>query len=133
MNTSLKVVKGTGRRKSAIAQVQLVSGNGDFLINNQPGTKYMQENPELVLSMQAPLELLGLQKEFNTIIHVHGGGLVAQANAIKLGIARAICNIDTNYRSSLKAKGYLTRDARCTERKKYGLKKARKAPQFSKR
>nr|YP_009367646.1 ribosomal protein S9 [Pseudocharacium americanum]YP_009367735.1 ribosomal protein S9 [Ignatius tetrasporus]ARK14616.1 ribosomal protein S9 [Pseudocharacium americanum]ARK14705.1 ribosomal protein S9 [Ignatius tetrasporus] len=133
MNTSLKIVKGTGRRKSAVAQVQLVSGTGEFLINNQPGTKYMQENPEYILSMQAPLELLGLQKDFNTVINVQGGGLVAQANAIKLGIARALCNLDTNYRSSLKAKGYLTRDARSKERKKYGLKKARKAPQFSKR
>ena len=125
--------KGTGRRKSAIAEVQLISGTGEFIINKKPGTLYMQENPGLIFKIQAPLELLGLQKDFKTIVKVQGGGIVAQANAIQLGLARALCEVDLNYRSSLKLKGFLTRDSRCKERKKYGLKKARKAPQYSKR
>ena len=80
-----------------------------------------------------PLELLRLQKTYDTIVVVQGGGLIGQAEAIKLGIARALCDIEKSYRPFLKTKGYLTRDSRCKERKKYGLKKARKAPQFSKR
>ena len=129
MNTN----KGTGRRKSSIAEVQLISGNGEFVINKKPGTLYMQENPGLIFKIQAPLELLGLQKDFKTIVKVKGGGVVGQADAIQLGLARALCEVDLNYRSPLKLKGFLTRDSRCKERKKYGLKKARKAPQYSKR
>ena len=125
--------KGTGRRKSAIAQVNLVKGTGQFLINGKSGLEYMQEDPSAILSIQAPLELLALQKNYDTIVKVQGGGLIGQAEAIKLGIARALCSIEKNYRTSLKIKGFLTRDARSKERKKYGLKKARKAPQFSKR
>ncbi len=127
------LAKGTGRRKSAIAQIQLVKGTGEFIINGKSGILYMQENPASVLSIQAPLELLRLQKTYDTIVTVRGGGLIGQAEAIKLGMARALCDIEKSYRPFLKTKGYLTRDARCKERKKYGLKKARKAPQFSKR
>jgi len=127
------LAKGTGRRKSAIAQIQLVKGTGEFLINGKSGVLYMQENPASVLSIQAPLELLRLQKTYDTIVIVKGGGLIGQAEAIKLGMARALCDIEKSYRPFLKTKGYLTRDSRCKERKKYGLKKARKAPQFSKR
>ena len=133
LNQYQVLAKGTGRRKSAIAEVKLVPGTGEFLINGKPGILYLQENPSSILSVQAPLELLGLQKNYNTIIKVQGGGVVGQAEAIKLGISRAICEIEKSYRSSLKIKGFLTRDARCKERRKYGLKKARKAPQFSKR
>ena len=129
MNTN----KGTGRRKSSIAEVQLIPGNGEFVINKKPGTLYMQENPGLIFKIQAPLDLLGLQKDFKTIVKVKGGGVVGQADAIQLGLARALCEVDLNYRSPLKLKGFLTRDSRCKERKKYGLKKARKAPQYSKR
>ncbi len=125
--------KGTGRRKSSIAEVQLIPGNGEFVINKKPGTLYMQENPGLIFKIQAPLDLLGLQKDFKTIVKVKGGGVVGQADAIQLGLARALCEVDLNYRSPLKLKGFLTRDSRCKERKKYGLKKARKAPQYSKR
>lgn len=124
---------GTGRRKSAIAQIKIIRGNGEFLINEKSGIAYMQENPSFLLSMQSPLDLLGLQKNYDVVIKVKGGGLSGQAEAIRLGIARALCSLENSYRPSLKLKGYLTRDSRCKERRKYGLKKARKAPQFSKR
>nr|WVH39017.1 30S ribosomal protein S9 [Ulva taeniata] len=123
----------TGRRKSSIATVELVPGNGRFIINNQSGINYMQDNAYLIMQMQSPLDFLELKNKFDIQITVKGGGLVGQANAIKLGISRALCLFQNNYRPSLKLKGFLTRDARVKERKKYGLKKARKAPQFSKR
>lgn len=133
MNQILNPIKGTGRRKCSIARVELLPGTGEFFINNKPGVNYMQENSYLIVQMQAPLDFLKLKEEFNIHVNVNGGGLVGQADAIKLGIARALCTFKPAYRSSLKLKGYLTRDARVKERKKYGLKKARKAPQFSKR
>ena len=135
-------LKGTGRRKSAIAEVQLVNGTGQFIINGKSSNEYMQEEPSSILAIQAPLELLGLQKNFDIIVKVHGGGFRGQAEAIKLGVARALCKSEKasplllatqTARSLLKTEGFLTRDSRCKERKKYGLKKARKAPQFSKR
>lgn len=125
--------KYTGRRKSSIATVELKPGTGVFLINNISGIQYMQKKEELIFAMQAPLNFLDLKTLFNININVRGGGLTAQADAIKLGIARALCGLNIEYRGSLKLKGFLTRDPRCKERKKYGLKKARKAPQFSKR
>jgi small subunit ribosomal protein S9 len=123
----------TGRRKTSIATVQLVKGKGNFQINGISGIEYMQKKEDLIFTMQEPLHFLKLINEFDVTIQVKGGGLVGQGNAIKLGIARALCQIDFTYRSPLKLKGFLTRDPRCKERKKYGLKKARKAPQFSKR
>ena len=122
-----------GRRKSAIAQIKLMQGNGEFIINGKSGLSYMQENPSFLLTIQAPLDLLGLQKNYTIIANVNGGGLAGQADAIRLGVARALCVIEESYRSSLRIKGLLTRDSRIKERRKYGLKKARKAPQFSKR
>lgn len=134
MSNKIEILaRGTGRRKSATAQVQLIRGTGEFSINGKSAVAYLQENPSSILAIQAPLDLLGLQKNYDTIVSVQGGGISGQAEAIRLGIARALCQIETSYRSSLKVKKYLTRDARCKERKKYGLKKARKAPQFSKR
>lgn len=124
---------GVGRRKSAIAQIKIIRGTGEFIINGKSGLAYMQENPLFLLTIQAPLDLLGLQKNYTVIAKVNGGGLAAQADAIRLGVARALCLLEESYRSSLRLKGFLTRDARCKERRKYGLKKARKAPQFSKR
>lgn len=123
----------TGRRKSSVATVQLIAGTGVFTINNISGIQYMQEKEDLIFAMQEPLTFLELKKKFDVNIHVKGGGLVGQVNAIKLGIARALCEQNVDYRSPLKTKGFLTRDPRVKERKKYGLKKARKAPQFSKR
>ena len=123
----------TGRRKTSIATVQLLPGNGEFTINGISGIEYMQQKEDLIFAIQEPLHFLKLKNEFNLIIKVKGGGLVGQVNAIKLGVARALCESNLAYRNSLKLKGFLTRDPRCKERKKYGLKKARKAPQFSKR
>jgi small subunit ribosomal protein S9 len=133
VNQTLNTKTATGRRKSSVATVELIPGTGEFLINNQSGLDYMQKNISLIFIMQAPLTFLQLKNDFNININVKGGGLVGQAAAIKLAIARVLCEYKSAYRSSLKLKGYLTRDARVKERKKYGLKKARKAPQFSKR
>lgn len=133
MNQILNTIKGTGRRKSSVARVELTPGTGQFQINKKLSTSYMHKNTYLMVEMQAPLEFLQLKNKFNINISVYGGGLVGQAQAIKLGIARALCTFNDSYRNELKLKGYLTRDARVKERKKYGLKKARKAPQFSKR
>ncbi len=129
------IAKGVGRRKSAVAEIKILKGNGNFVINGKSGFSYVQENSSCLLTIQAPLDILQLQKEYNVIVKVRGGGLKGQSEAIQLAIARAFCSIENepSYRGSLKKKGYLTRDARCKERKKYGLKKARKAPQFSKR
>ena len=124
---------GTGRRKTSVAQVKLVAGEGKLIINGKPGFDYLHNNASAILSIQGPFQLFKLQKKFDTIVKVQGGGLSAQADAIKLGVARALCEINTSHRPALKANGYLTRDARIVERKKAGLKKARKAPQFSKR
>nr|YP_010733689.1 ribosomal protein S9 [Gayralia brasiliensis]YP_010733763.1 ribosomal protein S9 [Monostroma nitidum]WEG92960.1 ribosomal protein S9 [Gayralia brasiliensis]WEG93034.1 ribosomal protein S9 [Monostroma nitidum] len=123
----------TGRHKKSIATVQLIRGNGEFTINGLSGIDYMQQKEDLIFAMQEPLTFLNLKKELDVDIKVKGGGLVGQVNAIRLGIARALCELDLAHRSPLKLKGLLTRDSRCKERKKYGLKKARKAPQFSKR
>ncbi len=127
------LAKGVGRRKSAIAQIEINKGTGDFIINGKPGFLYLQQDSSRLLAIQAPLDTLQLQKEFDITITVKGGGLDGQSQAIKLGIAKALAIFKISYRASLKKKGYLTTDARCKERKKYGLKKARKAPQFSKR
>ena len=137
MNTILyktvNTVQATGRRKSSIAIVELTIGKGQFIINKQNGTDYVHKNTYLIEKMHAPLNFLKLKNEFNFKIMVKGGGLVGQVDAIRLAIARALCKYKPDYRRSLKLKGYLIRDARIKERKKYGLKKARKAPQFSKR
>ena len=132
MNQNL-ITRGTGRRKSSIARVELTLGDGEFLINKQDAIVYFQNNVYLIEKMHSPLKFLRIQNKFNLTIFVNGGGLVGQAEAIKLAISRAICKFQPSYRLSLKGKGYLTRDSRIKERKKYGLKKARKAPQYSKR
>jgi small subunit ribosomal protein S9 len=131
--TQTKSAQGTGRRKSSIARVQLVAGTGQMTINRLSDGRYMQDNESLIQKIQAPLTFLNLEKQVDLIINITGGGRVGQANAIQLGIARALCNFNSEYRTPLKRKGFLTRDARVKERKKYGLKKARKAPQYSKR
>jgi len=124
---------GTGRRKSAIARVRLVPGTGQLLINKRPGDDYLQFNPSYLLTTKAPLEVLGLENDYDILVNVKGGGLTGQADAIRMGVARALCELDPENRKPLKVEGYLTRDPRAKERRKYGLKKARKAPQFSKR
>ena len=123
----------TGRRKSAIAQVRLVEGGGKFHINGMPAADYMQCNHISLGRIEAPCKAVSLERKYDIIVKVEGGGLVGQAEAIQLGVARALCTLEISYRSILKEKGFLRRDSRCKERRKYGLKKARKAPQFSKR
>lgn len=126
-------MKTTGRRKTAIAQAKVQPGSGNFFVNGKPVQEYLSGGPGLVLTAQAPLAVLEVQANYDTFITVSGGGMNAQAEAIRLAIARALCLLDSSYRSLLKVEGFLTRDAREKERRKYGLKKARKAPQFSKR
>ncbi|MBD2460727.1 30S ribosomal protein S9 [Oscillatoria sp. FACHB-1407] len=124
---------GTGRRKSAIARVRLVPGSGQLVINGKPGDLYLQFNPTYLAVAKAPLETLGLENEYDILVNAQGGGLTGQADSIRLGVARALCQLDPDNRKPLKIEGYLTRDPRAKERKKYGLHKARKAPQYSKR
>lgn len=124
---------GIGKRKQAVAQVSLTAGTGEILINKIPGEKYLQYNETYLNFVCAPLKKVQLEKQFDIIIKVKGGGLTGQAESIQLGVARLLCKIDPKYRPILKSSGYLTRDARIKERKKYGLRKARKAPQYSKR
>jgi len=124
---------GIGRRKTSVAKVILVPGTGSMVVNHKPGELYLQFNSQYINASKAPLIKLGLENAYDIYVNTHGGGLRGQADAIKLGVARALCYISSDNRSSLKTAGYLTIDALCKERKKYGLRKARKAPQFSKR
>ncbi|AFZ21934.1 30S ribosomal protein S9 [Allocoleopsis franciscana] len=131
--TDRAVYWGTGRRKSSVARVRLVPGNGELTVNGRPGDLYFQFNAAYLTLLKAPLETLGLENEYDILVNAHGGGLTGQADSIRLGVARALCELDPENRSPLKIEGYLTRDPRAKERKKYGLHKARKAPQYSKR
>ena len=115
-----------GRRKSAIAKVAFVPGTGKLIINEKDAFHYLQQNALSMAIIQAPFKTVSFEKRYNIIIQVHGGGLQAQAEAIQLGIARALCLTENTFRSPLKEKGFLRRDPRKKERKKYGLKKARK-------
>lgn len=124
---------GTGRRKSSIARVRLVPGSGQVTVNGKLGETYFNRIPGYLNTLKAPLETLGLESEYDILVKAHGGGLTGQSDAVKLGVARALCQLDPENRQPLKVEGYLTRDPRCKERKKYGLHKARKAPQYSKR
>lgn len=124
---------GLGKRKEAVARVFLIPGNGNLIINKVPGNKYLQYNENYLNLIWAPLKELNLAEQFDIVTLVKGGGLTGQAQAIQLGVARQLCKIDNKNRALLKPFGFLTRDARVKERKKYGLRKARKAPQYSKR
>jgi small subunit ribosomal protein S9 len=124
---------GIGRRKQATARVFLSPGNGTIVINKVSGEKYLQSNTTYLNNIWAPLKKLNLEKQFDIVALVRGGGLTGQTDAIQLGVARLICKMEKESRMTLKPYGFLTRDARIKERKKYGLRKARKAPQYSKR
>lgn len=124
---------GVGKRKQAIARVFLIPGEGNLIINKVSGNKYLQYNDTYLNIIWAPLKKLSLTKQFDIIALVNGGGLTGQTEAIRLGVSRQLCRIDKKNRPTLKLTGFLTRDARIKERKKYGLRKARKAPQYSKR
>ena len=122
---------GTGRRKKSIARVYLVPGKGDVTINKRSMDEYFGLETLKVIVRQ-PLTLTETADKFDVIINVKGGGYTGQAGAIRHGIARALLQVDADYRPVLKKAGFLTRDPRMKERKKYGLKAARRAPQFSK-
>ena len=124
---------GIGKRKQSVARVFLVPGTGNIVINNIPGEKYLQYNLSYLNNIWAPLQILNLEKQFDIITIVRGGGITGQASSIQLGIARLLCKMEKQNRILLKPHGFFTRDARIKERKKYGLRKARKAPQYSKR
>ena len=124
---------GLGKRKEAVARVFLVPGEGNLIINKGSGNKYLQYNKNYLNKVWAPLKELNLDQQFDIITLVKGGGLTGQAEAIQLGVARQLCKMDNQNRAILKPFGFLTRDSRVKERKKYGLRKARKAPQYSKR
>lgn len=132
-NTIKTIYTGTGRRKSSVARVKLIPGSGQIVINGLPGESYLQFSPNYMRITYGPLKTLGLSKEYDIFVQTEGGGLTGQADAIRLGIARALCHANPENRIALKSEGHLTRDSRVKERRKYGLRKARKAPQFSKR
>lgn len=123
---------GTGRRKKAIARVRLVPGEGAITINERSLDEYFGLDT-LKLIVRQPLELTDTAAKYDVLVNVYGGGFTGQAGAIRHGISRALVVSEPNLRPPLKKEGYLTRDPRMKERKKYGLKKARRAPQFSKR
>ena len=123
---------GTGRRKSSIARVYLVPGTGKVTINKREMDSYFGLDT-LKLIVRQPLVITETQDKFDVVVNVKGGGFTGQAGAIRHGISRALLQADGDYRPALKKAGFLTRDPRMKERKKYGLKAARRAPQFSKR
>ena len=124
--------QATGRRKSSVARVRMVPGTGKFEVNGRNFVEYIP-SAAIRLDVLQPLNLTGTEASYDVIVNVCGGGISGQAGAIRLGISRALLLVNPDYRSSLKKAGLLTRDPRSTERKKYGLHKARRAPQFSKR
>ena len=123
---------GTGRRKTAVARVRLLPGDGNIIINGKTFETYFPNRTLRLIAMQ-PLVLAELAGRFDVIARVHGGGVSGQAGAVRLGIARALVKSNPELRKQLRNAGYVTRDPRMKERKKYGLHKARKAPQYSKR
>ncbi len=132
MAKSTQKFYGTGRRKSSVARVYLVPGTGKITINKRDIDEYFGLETLKVVVRQ-PLVATGTEGKFDVQVNVKGGGYTGQAGAIRHGISRALLEADAENRPALKAEGYLTRDPRMKERKKYGLKKARRAPQFSKR
>ncbi len=126
-------VMTTGRRKEAVARVRLIPGNGAILINGKEPREYFGGRETYIKSLLRPLEVAGVLDRFDIFVKVEGGGTTGQVEAVRLGIARALVEYDESLRPVLRKEGLLTRDPREVERKKYGLKKARRAPQFSKR
>jgi len=124
--------RGTGRRKSSVARVILKPGEGKITVNGRQFEEYI---PSALarLDVSQPLVLTANENTFDILVNVNGGGIIGQAGAIRLGITRALLEVNPDYRKILKPAGLITRDPRAKERKKYGLKKARRAPQFSKR
>lgn len=124
--------QGTGRRKTSVARVRLVPGTGKFIVNGKTIDEYFNFET-LRNEVQRPLGLTNTTGKFDVIVKAHGGGFTGQAGAVRHGLSRALLQVDSEFRAVLKSAGFLTRDSRMKERKKYGLKAARRAPQFSKR
>jgi len=125
--------RGTGRRKEAIVRVRLVPGNGQVIINGKSMELYLGNRKALHIPVKQPLIAAGVEERFNVLVSATGGGIVGQAVAIRMGVARALSAINPDYEVAMRKEGFLTRDSRIKERKKYGRKKARKRFQFSKR
>lgn len=130
--TQIQYSYGTGRRKTAVARVFLKPGSGQFVVNRKPIDEYFSRKTDSMIVRQ-PLECVGMTDKFDVMVTVKGGGPTGQAGAIRHGLARALVDYDETLRPLLRKAGYLTRDAREVERKKVGLHKARKRPQYSKR
>ncbi|HHU24651.1 MAG: 30S ribosomal protein S9 [Bacilli bacterium] len=126
------VYQATGRRKSSVAQVRMMPGTGKFIINGRDFVEYIP-SAAIRLDVLQPINLTGTGSQYDIYVNVNGGGISGQAGAIRLGVSRALLLVNPDFRGPLKKAGLLTRDPRETERKKYGLRKARRAPQFSKR
>ncbi|MCT4634350.1 MAG: 30S ribosomal protein S9 [Firmicutes bacterium] len=124
--------QGTGRRKNATARVRLLPGSGNIVINGKSIDEYF-DFETIRREVRRPLQVTGTETKFDVIVKVEGGGFTGQSGAIRHGVSRALLQADPEFRATLKAEGFLTRDPRMKERKKPGLKKARRAPQFSKR
>lgn len=129
---AIEQYRGTGRRKTSVAQVRLLPGSGKITINGKDIDDYFDYETLKVLAKE-PLEIVEASDQYDAIIKVTGGGYTGQAGAVRHGVARALLEVNSEYRTPLKRAGMLTRDSRMKERKKYGFKKARKSPQFSKR
>lgn len=123
---------GTGRRKTSVARVTIQDGTGNFIFNGKEINQYFP-SPLMRMTVEKPFKVVNLEAKFDVVVNVQGSGLSAQADAVSLGISRALIKMDPELRPKLKKAGLLTRDARKVERKKYGLKKARRAEQFTKR
>ena len=132
MAQQTSVFQSTGKRKSAIAQIRLAPGDGQITVNRRPLDEYFGRETSRMIVNQ-PFEVTEIQGRYDVVANVRGGGVAAQASAIRHGISRALLEVDPELRGALKRAGYLTRDAREVERKKYGRHKARKRPQYSKR
>jgi small subunit ribosomal protein S9 len=131
--TEKRYYQGTGRRKTAIARVRLFHGNGEFVVNGKNITEYFGQRDLFEREIIRPLELTGNAASFNVLVKVRGGGVAGQVGAVRHGIARALLDLNAELRPTLKKAGLLTRDPRMKERKKPGLKRARKRPQYTKR
>lgn len=125
--------RGTGRRKEAVVRVRLIPGNGTILINGQSMEQYLGNRPALHAPVKQALVAAGVEGRYNVLVNATGGGKAGQAIAMRLGVARALSAINPDYEAAMRKEGFMTRDARVKERKKYGRKKARKRFQFSKR
>jgi len=132
MSAESNVFWGTGKRKTSVARVRIRAGQGEFMVNDRPADQYFGRESSRMIIRQ-PFEVTTTSGQYRTDVNVFGGGVSAQAVAIRHGVTRALLQVDAEYRPALKKAGFITRDSREVERKKYGRHKARKRPQYSKR